>query len=566
MDMDFSLQESEEDREKRLLIADENLSYENYEPFIDENIIEYMLTDLGKRVKHDVISKLLVFFVDLSVYTDPINLFLKGESSVGKTYNAVETSKYFPKIDVKHLANLSPKAIYHMEGKLLDEFGKEIKPEDYPKKPRKKDFKERESEFEQAEEEYEEASKEFNKRLRKSYKLIDVSNQIWIFLETPEFGTFKTLRPLLSHDVENIEFHYTDKTKTGQFKTSKVVVTGYPATIFLTVDKKYVEELATRSFTTTPESTQDKIKESNKVTNRKLVLPDENPEISDEAKKIRQHVLNIRTLFTVGKWKIVCPFDNIYQLYPSNVARDMRDFDHLGLLIKAITALNFQQRVIWIHGKRKYILSSIEDVKLAFDILNIISETTRTGTDQSTIDFYWNIVVNDEGNTTVKQFQQAYKQKYPERKIPAQPTIRKWLDRLDELGYVDKTERAINNKIHMYEPMITERKNIEGNTLILQNNEQLSLFLEKGLKLWESAIDTLDTFKIIKKDKENKISWEKISINEVKNKILYIQNNFNIILKISNKTTLISENKDKNTLFSQNNEFPYISSTKLEEP
>ena len=91
-----------------------------YEPFIDENVIQYILNDLKKRVTHDIIAKLLVLNVDLSAYIDPINLFLKGISSIGKTHCTVETSKYFPKTDVQLYADLSPKVLYHMPGKLLD--------------------------------------------------------------------------------------------------------------------------------------------------------------------------------------------------------------------------------------------------------------------------------------------------------------------------------------------------------------------------------------------------------------------------------------------------------------
>ena len=201
------------------------MQYTNYAPFLDENVIEYILTDLNKRVTHDVIAKLLVLNVGLSAYIDPINLFLKGSSSIGKTHCTVETSKYFPKPDVKLLADLSPKALYHMSGKLMDEYGREIKLENFPKKPKKGDFKD-ETEFEKAKQKYEEEAKAFQQKLRGSYKLIDVSKQIWIFLETPGFETLKTLRPLLSHDAKEIEFHYTDKTSKGQFKTSKIVITG----------------------------------------------------------------------------------------------------------------------------------------------------------------------------------------------------------------------------------------------------------------------------------------------------------------------------------------------------
>lgn len=501
--------------EKQLQKAEESLQYTNYKPFIDENVIEYILNDLNKRVKRDFVAKLLALFTETSAYIDPINLFLKGESSVGKTHCAVETSKYFPKIDLLNAGGISPKALYHMNGKLMDGNGKEINRSDIPKKPDKKKF-DNESKFEEALKKYEEEEDKFNQRLRGSYKLVDVSNQIWIFLETPGFETLKTLRPLLSHDAEEIEFYYTDKTAKGQFKTSKIVVTGYPATIFLTVDKKYIEELATRSFTATPEATDEKFKEANKATNRRAVLPDEKLEKSTEAQRIKQHILNLRTLVKINNFKVVIPFDNLSELYPHNTARDMRDFKHLMFLIKAITALNFQQRVIQSHEKRNYILSSIEDVKFALDLFDKIFESTQTGTEQKVLDFYWDIVVNDEGNMYIHQFVQAYKAKY--NKILGDKRIREYLDRLCELNYVEKRNDIEDKRRNIYEPLVTDRKKGQ-NTLKTENVLELSLFLENGLKMWEENITPKDTFKIARKNGENGILWEKISIIDVKKEI-----------------------------------------------
>jgi len=62
------------------------------------NLIDYVLADLDKRVKRDKPTKVSVFFTALSAYLpEPINLFLKGESGIGKTYNVVETLTYFPR-------------------------------------------------------------------------------------------------------------------------------------------------------------------------------------------------------------------------------------------------------------------------------------------------------------------------------------------------------------------------------------------------------------------------------------------------------------------------------------
>ena len=102
------------------------------------DLISYVLSDLEKRVKRDKPTKLSVFFAGLSAYTrEPINLFLKGESGVGKSYNVVETLKYFPREDVWFLGGLSPKALIHEHGVLLNKYGEPLDLSEKPIKPKK---------------------------------------------------------------------------------------------------------------------------------------------------------------------------------------------------------------------------------------------------------------------------------------------------------------------------------------------------------------------------------------------------------------------------------------------
>ena len=62
-------------------------------------------------------------------------------------------------------------------------------------------------------------------------KLIDLSHKLLIFLDTPNFGLFNALMPLLSHDNYEVEYEYADTTNNG-IKTRANVIRGYPAVIF----------------------------------------------------------------------------------------------------------------------------------------------------------------------------------------------------------------------------------------------------------------------------------------------------------------------------------------------
>jgi len=75
---------------------------------VDPQLYDKFMLHLSRFVKRDEEAKNMVFLTALSAYTpEPINLFLRGESSIGKTYNVIETLKYFPEDDVWLLGGLS---------------------------------------------------------------------------------------------------------------------------------------------------------------------------------------------------------------------------------------------------------------------------------------------------------------------------------------------------------------------------------------------------------------------------------------------------------------------------
>ena len=90
-------------------------------------LIDELLEHLSLTVKRDDLTKKILLLTCMSAYSpDPLNVFLKGESSIGKTHNAVECVKYFPKKDVWKLGALSPTALAHDYGVLEDENNREI--------------------------------------------------------------------------------------------------------------------------------------------------------------------------------------------------------------------------------------------------------------------------------------------------------------------------------------------------------------------------------------------------------------------------------------------------------
>lgn len=534
------------------------LGKEVIEVWRKQNLQDYVLKDLDKRVKRDRSTKLSVFYTGLSAYLkEPMNLFLKGPSGSGKTYNSVETVRYFPKDDVMFLGGLSPKALIHDYGVLLSKDGKEIDLDAKPVKPRKADFKKAaehgldpEEEFSNALSRYKEDIKEWREKLQNSYRLIDLSHKILIFLEAPDFNTYRMLLPILSHDTYEITYKFTDKTAQGSLRTIKVVIRGWPATIFLTTDRSYMEELATRSFTVTPETSTDKIKEVNELTNAKDCYPWQYSGKTEETNIIEQLVTSIRKQLapdTKDEMDVVVPFTTVHDLFPWEIVRDMRDFAHFMQFLKTVTALHFYQRPFMKKGDKQYLMSTVEDVWRAVEVYKELFETTRTGTEQRILDFYHETVSKIElipqvTRPTPKQGQESEKTetqqtlsprtkwylkelttKYNEtnRRKLSSDSVRKMLDRLSVIGYVDVEPDSKDKRLNLYGPLLNEQK--AENHREFENPLVLESKLKKGFEEWKQnkGIDTsFYYYKNNLPDKEDTWNEQEISLDEAEKIIL----------------------------------------------
>ncbi len=433
----------------------------------NEDVIELLLKDLEKTVKRDEHVKLAVFLTALSAYTDePLNLFLKGESGSGKSYNVTQVVKrYFPPEDVWLLGGMSPKNLIHLGGIEMAGDGRRVDEIPRPKKPGKKAT-------EEEIQEYEAQMREYRELMKNSYVLIDISSKILVFLEAPEQESYRNLYPILSHDSREISYQFVDKTGKGQLKSKKVVIRGWPACIFCTPDVKYVEELATRSLSVTPEQSSEKIALAQEVATQKAAFPWLDNE-SDDTKFIRQIISHIKAI--ASEYKVLIPFCNLSEIFPKYAVRHMRDFNHFIGIIKVITLLYFPRRAkVQINGQ-KYVLSSAEDVVRAARLFKRIYETTQTGTEETVLSFYWNLVVKrDEwhAETLMEEYNKT------NRKV-SKKTITRWLHRLEDIGYVSSEPDPSDRRRLIFKPMI--RQEIET---IKDSPDLLAPLLEKGFREW----------------------------------------------------------------------------------
>jgi hypothetical protein len=503
-----------------------------------------ILNDLEKTVKYDIPIKIAVLMAGISTYNDPINLSLKGDSGVGKTYVSSQTVDYFPKEDVVKLGGMTPKAIIREHGVLMDAEGKPIIDE-YPEKPNRQDYKDGNNRydkeaFEDAKADYEKKKKAYLEKMKGSYNLIDLTNKILLFLETPSPDTIDMLKPILSHDALEIPYKFVDKTKNGPMKVVNVRVRGWPASIFLSVDKSHMTEFATRTFTATPSSDKSKIEAANQVTMEKESAPWEYEGDTKEKIMTQNLIRKIKGIIATQKIKVVNPFKILQEIFPKSIARDMRDFQHFTQLVKCFTVLRFFQRPIITVANKKYAVISITDVLEAKAVFDEIAESTRTGTDQKMIDFYHNFVSkhNENNGVTLEDLTIEYNEKNKETPL-SDWALRFYLKRLNKIGYVDIREGIDPDKRKKrYFPLKLDET--VGKTPI---QIDLASDLQNDFENWLKTIA-----KNVRFSNSSRISFQdeieyQISLDELKNLII----NDTVLFATSTepKTDTVNENKAK---------------------
>jgi hypothetical protein len=400
--------------------------------------IKFML-HIGRTVKHDKVTSNLTLKAGLSAYTkEPLNVFLRGESSIGKTYVVVNSLANFPKDDVWFLGGLSPTALVHDRGLLVDKDGEPIVQVPKPKKD--------------AAEEEKEAYQIYREKMKTAHYLVDLQGKILVFLEAPNAETFYKLRPVLSHDVWEISYKFTDKTsRSGPLQTMHVVIRGWPAAIFCSTSEKFVQDLATRSFTFTPETTEDKYRDANILTGSKAAFPWKFEKDSD-AVLLEGYITYFKN--HMKELQAIIPYAKTFgSTFPAKFPRSMRDFKHVLGLIQVSALFHLAQRPILLRKLRfetegkegfgeeqhVYVMATKQDYDNTMALWKEVKETTETSAASHHLKFFHQVVepmAKQSPMFTVKDLTDAWNAKFLERK--SSDTIRNYVDFLCLIGYMSK--------------------------------------------------------------------------------------------------------------------------------
>ena len=377
------------------------------EPLVNINI------DLEYRILHDNILKNVVLLVAISAYgQNPLNLFLEGPSSTGKTYTTVETLKYFPQEDIWYIGGISPTALVHDRGE-MEEIDGEV------------------------------------------FKVVDLSRKILVFLEKPNTATIMKLLPILSHDVDQIEYRITDKNAKGQHATMKAIIRGFPAVIFCTTKSEKLQDLSTRNLLYAPEVTENKISAVVDLQYQEATEPWVlQQQKKDICAQVQDAMRTIRDNFSA--MDVVLPYIDTVKVETGINPRIMRDNQKMYELIKSCTRLHVLQRLCLgytIEAVRYDIIyATFFDVLVGLYLYDKIAVSTVTGLAPVVIDFFNDIIYpyKDKGACSFKDMQERYKKKF--NSVIGIDTVRKSrIEPLEREGYITVTSEESDKRFKYFE-------------------------------------------------------------------------------------------------------------------
>lgn len=307
---------------------------------------------LDKTIKHDDINKIITFLGMLLAYTkdSQFNIIFNSPSSTGKTYIALETSKFFPKESVLDYAYASPKSFYHKTPDTVDKDSGE--------------------------------------------HIVDLSRKILIFMDQPHHELLSNLRPILSHDKEMVKIDVAENKRKDGHKTKTILIKGFPTVIYCSARLRIDEQEMTRCFLLSPEVTQDKFKDgiNHAIKNEALGSHIKNELLDDhEYQNLKNRIIDIKNLeienIEIKDWEKIRDKFIEKEIFES---KDMRNVKRLVSLIKSMALLNF-----WFRDKSedgKVIYANDDDIQAGFKIWSFVSENQDRGISPYALEIFEKVI------------------------------------------------------------------------------------------------------------------------------------------------------------------------------
>jgi hypothetical protein len=441
----------------------------------DKDYAEFVIKVVKKTVKQEDSLIRQIFYTSLSAYTnDPINLGIIAPTSEGKTYPVIETLKHFPKEDVWLIGSMSTKLLVRQKGTLVDENNELLK-------PKIKELRERIEDNTQDKIEKQELEEQLSELYENARSLIDLQDKILVFLEPPQHDLWNLLKPILSHDAEEIEFPYVDKTEKKGLQPKRVIVRGWPACIFCSARDEsnwpVWPEIQSRFLITSPNMNPIKYQESNiliaqrkglpTLVQQRIIISDEDVELAKKCVVYLKHEINkLSSASKAGHNPVWIPFNQVLaEVLPAEKGTDTRTTKRIFSLLQIIPLAKAHLRHKLILGPETLVIAALEDLGEVLHITQNIS-----GMPAYKLKFLKEIFLplyksksepdkGEEGKeekriaVTTKQLCDYFKEQ--EGKIVTTNNLKKtYLDELLNNGYIDEEDSVIDKRQKIYYPLI----------------------------------------------------------------------------------------------------------------
>lgn len=321
------------------------LVFDDSESF-EEMSLDEVAQVLSRTIVDDDINKKTIFLAMLSAYTDKsqINISINAPSSSGKTYLATQIAALFPAEDKVERSGASPTSFFYEDGVIDEERGA---------------------------------------------KIVSLKRKILIFHEQPNPELQVRLRALLSHDSREIIHSLTNKGKGGRNKTDKIILEGFPATIFCSAGMRLDEQEATRAILISPEATQAKINASVSMQFERGGDEEKFAEMLESYEDRNGLMRRIVAIRDEHVNDIIIPdIAQVKARFLSNLPvllpRHSRDTDHFLRLIKSLALLNVWYR----RGPNGEIHANAYDIEEAFKLWETFFETQNLNVPPAVLDIY----------------------------------------------------------------------------------------------------------------------------------------------------------------------------------
>jgi hypothetical protein len=474
--------------------------------------IEFMFDTMMKEAKHDELSIWQLFLGMMSTFTKlPIpHVTNSRDPGAGKSYLLNHVASFIPDKHVTLLAGTSEKTLFHRDGVMVyEDENHEIKPVQSVIADMQLKIEELQDQID-TQLELRKLNRPFNSDLIKSnkkqiteieqrikdiqkssQKLIDLTDQIIIYQDTPPPNMISLIMSLLSQDSTKDQLYTFVEKRNGELIEKKNRLKGTPNLFYTQViddtDNQRYEEKNRRFIHITPDVSEKKIDSAVELISERLGLTEEEYDedvINQEDRKRASHIIATiiaklkqhSKYFEPKKTGVRVPF---LEALAKSVPVDSRDVwrmtatDRIRKYLTMIAKINMDQRpkIIYKDTGKFYVIATFDD---AVQVLNLIRRATSKMRPYQE-DWFYNVFIpvyqdqNNEPKTAYNDMsikvseivvgvtteelaeKTAEVLKCPK---PGTQTIRqKYLDPLVNIGMINKHESRLDLRGNIYSPV-----------------------------------------------------------------------------------------------------------------